>query len=157
MGKAVFVEAELTAWDVRQATKFALIDGREPEEYEVCEAYDYLPGAVDAVLKDKRTLATILSHMDDGDSGGATHCVALRDRRLGECVLVCREADAFKMAYLPALKSSDARTEHDLALLLGVMAERGESDLFVRLPEGIEPGRHRLRDILAMLSECIDV
>ena len=49
-GEAVFLPPERCLWDIRQASKHALLSGHRPQRFIVADEMMYYPGALERVL-----------------------------------------------------------------------------------------------------------
>ena len=157
---AVLVRRECSVWDVRQSTKDALIDGVATSRCVVLGEHICMNSLMEKLLEDDAMLSDQLAQWGDevdGEEDGALRCVALRDARYKESVLIHREGEVVYMAYLPAVTTEQARYEHHVAMSLAALANTDPMGVQLELPRPIEAGRHRLDELLSLISTLIDV
>ena len=157
-GEAVFLPPERCLWDIRQASKHALLSGHRPQRFVVADETMYYPGALERVLASPDMIdETVQAYREAmrGEERGCLRCVYLWESR-GEGVLLHLEEERLLSAYVPLVTEDIARGEHALSLSLATLAGEAQN-IPVVLERELAPGRYQLSELLHLLSEQLDV
>ena len=156
-GEAIFLPLERCLWDIRQASKHALLSGHKPQRFIVADEMMYYPGALDRTLTSpdmiKETLQTDREAML-GQERDCLRCVYLWEH-CGEGVLLHLEEERLLGAYVPLVTEEITRKEHALSLSLATLAREAQS-MSLLLERELPSGRYQLSELLHILSEQLD-
>ena len=157
-GEAVFLPPEYYLWDIRQASKHALLSGHKPQQFVVTDEMMYYPGALERVLTSpdmlEETVQTYREAMR-GEEQGCFRCVYLWESP-GEGVLLHLEKEQLLSAYVPLVTEEITRKEHALSLSLATLAREAQN-IPVVLERGLPSGRYQLSELLHVLSEQLEI
>ena len=157
-GSAIFIAGIQSLWDIRQATKQALLDAPQVQRYVITREELYYPNALDLLLCDPQQLQEAAFQLADkitGTEDERLRCALLWERPY-RGVLLHRHGNALQLAFYPPLTFQQAEKEHDAAMRLSAMAFEAQ-DIMVRLDRAICSGEHRLSDVLESISEQMDI
>lgn len=156
-GEAVFLPPEPCLWELLQAAKRAIRDGKEARRFIVVREEMYYPGMLDQLLGTPGRLrkeARLYDEAIAGEEDGCLRCALLWENNR-EGLLLHGDGSALLCAYVPAVTKELANREREWARKLAVLAGQA-ADTPVVLDRGIEPGKHALGKLLRDLSEQMD-
>ena len=157
-GKAIFLPPERCLWDIRQASKHALLSGHKPQRFIVADEMMYYPGALELTLTSPDMIEEAVEAYSEairGEERGCLRCVYLWESP-GEGVLLHLEEERLLGAYVPLVTEEIARKEHALSLSLATLAREAQN-MPLLLERELPSGRYQLSELLQVLSEQLDI